>query len=702
MDLEPPVPSSPETNTSALSFALSHNGLDTGLYSDTVLFVRFSSGSEPLRTRVHRIVLYANRFFRARIEASLSDAGYSSAARFSRSLRKGKVAANEDTSNILIDAPPGVTRDGVVAILERIYGQFGHVVTDLNFEEYMASAYFFSDQDLCDQCALHIKTLSFTPSNILRYFKLAADNDFGPYSELLLRNTLAYLCKEGTTNSALGPAFYADSFDFDWIARIVCSDVFYVKSEGERFEFLAAIIKARPSEYDKIRAFLAGSTIMSGPGLVSSPILASSDQVVEESAAIVPEQELDDEEDASDEDGENDMNADSGSEPHTPTTPGSFSEFSSTYSLPYSERRASARNSAGLSLTIIEEEQEAVPVSPSSPLAAMVLPPTRPPMSPLARQTPLTATSPSISTPLNPAKRSFKDRRDVTQVLSSEYTNSTESAIETISYGVLYTHMAPSLLARLRAEGIISPLVLGLQHKVAADLAGRIKRATHNAATLGIRYYNDRQAGVTGQVRRDFDSAAMSAAGTAAVEGYDGLAMAANQTLCFYDWVFLDPFRHKLSEVPPFRFADEFPLAKVVGSKGKVYSKPIAYAGSLWYLMVRNESAKGIAKLGFYVYRKQDRKLSGYTDQRTPVKVWVKVCAYVHSPQYLTSTPEPYVFEAMTSVPNAGESKFLGDANRVAGEDLMAELVAASGGAAGGRGDYGGGYLRCCVVLALF
>ncbi|KAJ3231636.1 hypothetical protein HDU81_003654 [Chytriomyces hyalinus] len=719
---------SPQHNAALVCLGLRGTGLANAAFADVrVVFTLATGGGDPLVLHLHRVVLCTSRFFRARFDTVLAASG-TNVHRFSRDLRRGRASDLLSTLNIAV--PPGVSRAGVAVVLERIYGQFGHTVTDETFSEYLAAAYFFADQDLCDQCALYIKDIAFTPANISHLFSLASCNDFGPYSELLLRNCLAYLCKEGTSNPLLGPTFYASSFDYDWLARIVCSDVFYVRSEVERFEFLANVVRQRKdaetgvSEFAKMRAFLAGSAITSsgGVGLISpphSPVMSPADQLqtgeeMQEDAAQEQETSSEDDDDSSEE-------SDSDAGPETPISAGIESTWSNRLSGTYSDHRGggSARNSAAMGLSLILEEESVVsleaavnkslasPISPTAHLMSSQSAKLVQNQPQLAQRQQQQATA---STNSNSQKRSFKQRRDESHVFSSAATNSTESAIETISNGVIYTHVNSTQLAKLRVEGVISPLVLGLQFKAAADLSNRIKKSNARATTLGIKYLNDRQ-GITSQIKKDFDEeegegkspdTADNNLQQQVQQGYDAIS-ASNQMLCFYDWVFMDPFRHKLSEVSPFRFADEFPLAKVVGSKSKVYSKPVAYAGSLWYLMVRNESVRTNGKLGLYIYRKQDRKISGYTDFRSQIKVWGKVCTYIHSPQNLKTTPEPYVFETMATISSGSEAKFVGDANRISGEDLMTELIVASGGVAGGpRNDYGGGVLRCCVVLALF
>ncbi|KAI8842825.1 hypothetical protein BJ741DRAFT_592001 [Chytriomyces cf. hyalinus JEL632] len=717
---------SPQYNAALVCLGIRGTGLANAAFADVRVVFTLATGGDPLALNLHRVVLCTSRFFRARFDMVLAASG-TNVHRFSRDLRRGR--ASDLLSTLSISVPPGISRAGVAVVLERIYGQFGHTVTDDTFSEYLAAAYFFADQDLCDQCALYIKNIAFTPANIPHLFSLASSNDFGPYSELLLRNCLAYLCKEGTTNLLLGPAFYATTFDYDWLARIVCSDVFYVRSEVERFEFLANVVRQRKdvdtgvSEFAKMRAFLAGSAITSsgGIGLISPPLSPVMSQSEPGDEMLEQGEEEQEQETSSDDDSSEGSDSDG---PQTPVSAGIESTWSNNrFSGSYSEHRGgSARNSAALGLSLIIEEESvsleaagnkrlASPISPTAHLLT-----TSQSVKPVQNQPQLAQRQQQAAALANsnPQKRSFKQRRDDSHVFSSAATNSTESAIETISNGVIYTHVNSTQLAKLRVEGVISPLVLGLQFKAAADLSNRIKKSNARATTLGIKYLNDRQ-GITSQIKKDFDEQEEGKLADAAdnsqqqqqqqqqvQQGYDAIS-ASNQMLCFYDWVFMDPFRHKLSEVSPFRFADEFPLAKVVGSKSKVYSKPVAYAGSLWYLMVRNESVRTNGKLGLYIYRKQDRKISGYTDFRSQIKVWGKVCTYIHSPQHLKTTPEPYVFETMATISSGSEAKFVGDANRISGEDLMTELIVASGGVAGGaRNDYGGGVLRCCVVLALF
>ncbi|KAJ3063497.1 hypothetical protein HDU98_000719 [Podochytrium sp. JEL0797] len=669
----PPVASADE-NTSRLLQSLQHHGLSAGAFSDTTLVIL---GREY---NLHLAVLYTNAFFKAAIQGSLATAAGVTVPRYSKNLRKGSTAGSlPHAKHVLhIEAGEGVTIEGVEMILDRLYGRFGQQVTEETFQTILPAAYFFRDENLCDQCALFIRQINHSPSRILEYFTFASKFDFGPYSELLLRNCLIYLCKEGTTNPALNSVNVYSKLDYCWLATIVCSDVFYVKSEADRFLFLMEAVKARDGgkEVGRIKNFLSGSFFSDNFSSSGRGKVVVIESALEEEESVVP---LTGEVLAHEVDEMNDLDGEDDSDVEVPAVP--------------RRERMNTFDSKRVSVLaeILEDEEAPEPLSISTLFKGT--PPTAVPSS--LFQDRFVSESPTLSNSFDrlPApistirintlvhKKSFKQRRDSTRFYGdTSNLNNTANAIEVLSNGVIFTHMNEATLSKLKAEGLISPLVLGLQHKVSIDLQNRIKKSNPKTVSLGIKYVADR-VGVSEQIRKD-------------LEGSVGPATALPPP-CFYDWIFLDPFRHKLSEVQPFRFADEFSLAKVVGSKSKLYSKPVPYAGSLWYLMVRNESDKTVGRLGVYIYRKQDKKLSGYSDHRNPVQFWGRVCAYVHNPRN-SVIDEPFAFEVISQAAQGSDAKFVGDVNRICGEDLMAEAKSVE------KADLEGSVVRCSVVLALF
>ncbi|KAJ3008945.1 UNVERIFIED_CONTAM: hypothetical protein HDU68_002890, partial [Siphonaria sp. JEL0065] len=504
-------------------------------------------------------------YFKAAIEGSIATQAGVSVQRFSKSLRKGKSTDFLRGRHVLdIEVSEGVTTEGVEVILERIYGQFGHHVSDQNFMTYLPAAYFFSDEDLCDQCGIYIRSIAYSPENILIYFHFASAYDFGPYSELLLRNCLIYLCKEGTANAALNPTDIYSKLDYNWLAQIVGSDVFYVKNESDRFLFLTQAIKAKDAdEFGRIREFLSGSTIMN----FSDNIFASSGRLAKNE-----DYELEKVHEAGlDIDGEP-------ADQQVPTSPTTHDAENQEYLETEAMYESESDVEGGALVTkresqvtfqskrmstlgdIVEDADEEEPTGRTLSVSTYSKPPTAVPAnifhnnvttsSPLASEPPLYYHTPHalrIRT-LN-HKKSFKERRDASRFFGSSEINSTANAIELISNGVIYTHMNSTTLSKLKAEGVISPHVLGIQHRASIDLQNRIKKSSPKSIALGIKYVNDR-VGVSEKIRRDLEA---------------DETVSPSSILpppCFYDWVFLDPFRHKLSEVQPFRFAAEFPLAK--------------------------------------------------------------------------------------------------------------------------------------------
>ncbi|KAJ3285902.1 hypothetical protein HDU79_006949 [Rhizoclosmatium sp. JEL0117] len=662
-----------ETNARVFN-AIRSTGLANSAFAD--ISVRILG----IEHKLHRVLLYSNRFFRATLDQNIALGAGLSAQKYSKAIRKqGTSDPFARDHSIDIDVIKGVTREGVNIILERIYGKFGHRVTDDTFTTLLPAAYFFSDEELCDQCSIYIQTLAFTPANILPFFFFASTHDFGPYSELLLRNCLIYLCKEGAYNPQLGPSIYSQ-LDYDWLATIVCSDVFFVKSEAERYAFLTSAIKARDggAETLKIRDFLSGVTRNSHSrdqvNFTESISSTGTKLVVQDTDSQVPKDE--------DDYLNQEMLVDG--------------DLSDLESPPTSPRAAAPEPTKriGILADIDEEEDEPAPIPPPT----LVSPPT----SPLYPPRPSSATNfnrqTQIHVPIRPSPlgapkkaapsipQSFYERRAASTFLVSPDINSVPNAIDLISNGIIYTHIPPSTLSVLNSEGLISPLTLSLHHKSALHLHFLVKKAPLKSPSLGLKYTNDRL-GISQKILSSLDPSVPEP------------PAAFLPPPSFYDWIFNPPFRHNLSEVQPLRISLEFPLQKIATSRLKQYSNPVAYAGSLWYIMLRNDSTKQTPRISLYLYRKQDKKISGYTDTRPVVQVWSKACLYIHvARQASTVVVEPYAFETMIAVPLNQDAKFVGDANRVSGEELMGEVK----GLQEASGIIEGSTVRCAVLISLF
>ncbi|KAJ3207495.1 hypothetical protein HDU82_003676 [Entophlyctis luteolus] len=684
--------------------ALATNGFKANVFADVELRILNST------FLLHRMILYACPLFRVAIDASVQSATGLTVQRYSRALRKnagrGFSPAEIPRRHVLeISVPPSVTLAGVTAVLERLYGVFGQKVTEQNLLDLLPAAHFFSDEPLCDDCAAFISTLPINADNVMQYFNFASAHDFGPYSELLLRNCLIFLCQEGA-NQALIQTHYA-KLDVFWISSIVCSDVFNVKGEAHRFEFLLKCLdsKENGSIVEKIRMYLGGSEIMGWAGLGIMENVSGNSRAA--SALGIPHDPDDPKDDDGTENSSSDIDDDAASS--VPTTATTVRNRDSFYDS--SKRLSFLEN-------ISENDGDAiVPSQPlrlhhtnsrnkifvTSPLSFN--PPPGPPPQIVQKEQSipelaklLAAARPETPQQASLTKLSFHQRRSLIQAARAAE-HPTAAAIDVISNGIIYTHMQPSTLSRLKTTGIISPLVISTQSRISTDFAARVKKAggtgtrsgANVASSLGLTYFNDALSGGLQQILSQYS---------------DDPASETSEAPSFYEWLFLDPFRHRASDVPPFRFGFDIPLARIcAGSgRGRCYSEPVAYGGSIWYLMVRGEVANtngSKGRLGVFLYRKQDRKrVSGYSDVRSAIEVRVKVCAYLHQPSVKIIPTEPYAFEAALLMPTGKDIRFNGEVNRLVGEDLMNEIGDLSTTAGGRSGDYSG-VLRCAVVLGL-
>ncbi|KAJ3112689.1 hypothetical protein HK100_002242, partial [Physocladia obscura] len=690
-----------DTERKRLAAVLVLNGLNSGAFTDVELRMFGRS------LHLHRLILYPNPFFRAALDSSIVAFAGISTHKYSKGLRKNK----DFKPHVLnIAAPPGVTFEGLNVIIERLYGVFSTKVTNESFFAILPAAYSFGDEPLCDECAIYISSLVYTPTTILNYFTFATSYDFGPYSELLLRNCLIYLCQQGTNPALIEPIL--SKIEYNWLAAVVCSDLFFVSGEAERFEFLLKCVSqtrgndgttTNSSIVERIKVFLSGSEIMNfsaseispttdsisfdvknstdTPSAIKETDTTAPDIIIRKSALVFTGSD------------------DEGTDDDTDDTDENFSENNPSLVNSIKKKRESGFSSnkrISFLEDIVERDDEGqtgtrrqrtnlqhtssrqrffvntfINSAPSSPLTATS--PTLLYQNPTPPQ--------SIRTrPSTARTKSFKERRDT--LLNSPRTSQdpTALAIETLSNGIIYAHLPPTVLARMKATGVISPIVLGMQHKIALDFGARIRKSGQRTLALGIKYYNDR-IGISQIVAREFDNSAPNSSKNGS---NNGATTSGNDTApSFYDWIFLDPFRHKLSEVPPFRFGVEFSLLKILGGWGKKVYAPngVAYGGSLWYFMIKNEGAEkngpgesGKSKLSVYLYRKHDKKISGYTDYRSPIQFWAKACIYIHHSTKKPVTTEPYAFETISQITTGHDVKFTGDSNRMSGEELLAEV----------------------------
>ncbi|KAJ3094554.1 hypothetical protein HK100_006104, partial [Physocladia obscura] len=696
-----------ETERKRLATALILNGLNTGGFADVELRMFGRS------LHLHRLILYSNPFFRAALDSSIAAFAAISTHKYSKGLRK-----NKDFKPHVLDivAPPGVTFEGLNVIIERLYGVFSTKVTVESFFAILPAAYNFGDEPLCDECAIYISSLVYTPANILKYFAFATNYDFGPYSELLLRNCLTYLCQQGTNPALIGPIL--SKIEYNWLAAIVCSDLFFVSGEAERFEFLLKCVSqtrsgsdtnaTNSSIVDRIKVFLSGSEIMNFSASEISPTtdsvvpadvknITDAPSAIKEADTTTPdiisgkpapadakEYTGSDEEDTDDTDDTDENISENNSSLVNSIKKKRESGFSSNKRISFLDdivegddegQTGAPRQRANLQHTSSRQRffvNAFTNSAPSSPTTAT---------SPIFPYANLTPAQPIQLRPSTAHTKSFKERRDALLNSPRASQDPTAWAIETLSNGIIYAHLPATVLARMKATGVISPIVLGMQHKIALEFGARIRKSGQRTLALGIKYYNDR-VGVSQIVAREFDNAAPNTSKNGS--NGNGATTSGNDTApSFYDWIFLDPFRHKLSEVPPFRFGVEFSIPKILGGWDKKVYAPdgVAYGGSLWYLMIKNEGAEkngpgesGKPRVSIYLYRKHDKKISGYTDYRSPIQFWAKVCIYIHHPTKKPVTTEPYAFETISQITTGHDVKFTGDSNRMSGEELLTEV----------------------------
>jgi hypothetical protein len=62
------------------------------------------------------------------------------------------------------------------------------------------------------------------------------------------------------------------------------------------------------------------------------------------------------------------------------------------------------------------------------------------------------------------------------------------------------------------------------------------------------------------------------------------------------------------TKFPPFRFSAEFPNARLLKEKKRVYSRTVFYAGSLWNIYIQKVASSRSKQLGVYLHRAKERE----------------------------------------------------------------------------------------------
>ncbi|KAI8613243.1 hypothetical protein BC830DRAFT_490895 [Chytriomyces sp. MP71] len=194
---------------------------------------------------LHRLTLINNRYFAVHMLA----------------IHGGSLSTGGKLEMTIEIDDPNISHDALRILFSRMYGNFTDKVTTENLKSVLATAYFFEDTDLCEMCADFIKVINFTPANALGYLNYASAFDYGEYTELLLRHSLIYFCRESFINSELAENVLP-KMDFPWLARILQSDSLYVGSEFERFEFMENVLRKKLGEVDlsTLKETVAGMT----------------------------------------------------------------------------------------------------------------------------------------------------------------------------------------------------------------------------------------------------------------------------------------------------------------------------------------------------------------------------------------------------------------------------------------------------------
>ncbi|KAJ3407218.1 hypothetical protein HDU80_009362 [Chytriomyces hyalinus] len=207
-------------------------GLHESLFSDICIILLGTMYN------LHRLVLVANPFFERKIAES----------------------SQSFLSHHTLEIPvldPNVSNEAIQMILRRLYGDFTDQVTYDNLLSTLATAYVFQDDDLVNICHAFILRIEYSPNNSLAYLEYASRYHYGNPSNDLLRNTLTYLCREGVSNRKLRTKTFV-KMDFAWFNRLVQSDLLFVASEFERFQFVVAVLKGRFPNFGEYTSSVLG------------------------------------------------------------------------------------------------------------------------------------------------------------------------------------------------------------------------------------------------------------------------------------------------------------------------------------------------------------------------------------------------------------------------------------------------------------
>ncbi|KAJ3300809.1 Germ cell-less protein-like 1 [Borealophlyctis nickersoniae] len=213
----------------------------TGLFSDFTLRIL------GMTYNLHRVVLLQSPYFAAMLA--------------------GGEWREQNTKEVTVEiGDPNIDVESVTAVLARLYGHFSAKLTPATAPSLLATALFFQDTTLSDQCLNYIISTT-SRHTVLRYLTFADERCYGQHSDRILDACFNLLCREGISMPRVVAAL-----PWKWVERVIASDCFWVRSEWERWRFVKHVVLLR-----KTGGNPSSTSESKGKSSVVSPMLAEMD-----------------------------------------------------------------------------------------------------------------------------------------------------------------------------------------------------------------------------------------------------------------------------------------------------------------------------------------------------------------------------------------------------------------------------------------
>ncbi|KAI9333441.1 hypothetical protein BDR26DRAFT_921361 [Obelidium mucronatum] len=199
----------------------------------------------------HRAILLSNSYFSSLFNGPWSD-------------------NNKDVVELTFD-DPNITLDAITVVFERIYAINYNEITEDSVRALLATACFFDDQNLCNDCVLFIEQHT-TTSNVSSLLNFAENYSYGQYSIDIIKSCLIFLCR-----NAVASPICLNNLDEKYLITVLGSKYLVIENERKRYNFIVKLIleevlnnpceesdiKKAPTKHERLAVILSTCVIFS-------------------------------------------------------------------------------------------------------------------------------------------------------------------------------------------------------------------------------------------------------------------------------------------------------------------------------------------------------------------------------------------------------------------------------------------------------